>query len=129
MPRGRDRPQRTPPRRYAALFGKICGRICVAIAETSRPTSGHEDPLQPHTVGEDNLPQALPEILTKSVEELVAAAHNGRQEKTNATVAPETQESGEAKPKISRPAGRRNVLPENIRAGVWIPVTSDKAQT
>lgn len=104
-------------------------RTPMAIAETSRPTSGHEDPLQPHTVGEDNLPQALPEILTKSVEELVAAAHNGRQEKTNATVAPETQESGEAKPKISRPAGRRNVLPENIRAGVWIPVTSDKAQT
>lgn len=104
-----------------------------AIAEAARPSSnpsgGREEPTRAQVADDDNLPQALPEILTKSVDELVAAAHGGRQENTGAGTAAAAPDSAAAVRKNGRGVRRHSVLPEATRGGIWIPVTSDKAQT
>lgn len=77
---------------------------------------------------DDDLPRALPEILTRPVEELVAPSQSrlrGAAPSEDRTARAMASSHGTGP---DRPTKRRSVLPEQPRRGVWIPVTSDKTK-
>ena len=92
-------------------------------ASAPESEAGDPAPLEPP----DDLPRDLPEILTKSVEELMGRAR--RDQSSDASRASRDQESslGDASPKAATARRRRSVLNQEERGSTWIPVTSDTA--
>ena len=107
-------------------------RTPLELGATSEPAppapeasdSGNTAPLEPS----DDLPRDLPEILKKSVEELMG---NARHERSNGDAKRggrgKESGSGRADPKPAIARRRRGFLNEDERGRAWIPVTSDTA--
>lgn len=101
----------------------------VSTAQAAAPEPDANDHFEPA----DDLPRTLPQILTKSLEELAESARGKAAEERDHTGAHRRgagSESGDGRdsPGPDHRFRRHNALPGESRGSAWIPVTSDMGQ-